>query len=98
MAHDPVNTTESDGEACCICGEDAVVGVLVQGHICEVPLCDTCADNVVTKCAGCDNTFWMREGTRIYGNPNLYCIRCAKQINEAIAAKRPAPSFDQVRR
>ena len=82
---DPINTTEDDGAACAECGEDAVVGVPIQGHSREVPLCDTCADHAVTACPGCDQTFWSREGVRIFNTGNLYCRRCAKH-HPAVAA------------
>lgn len=80
MHLDPLETTRDDGAACYECGDDAVIGVLLQGHTHDVPLCGNCAENAVTDCAGCDQAIWSRHGIRLFSSSRLYCQRCVESV------------------
>lgn len=72
---DPINTTEAEGAACAVCGEDATCEVLPVGHLHPVPVCHDCQQDETTTCPGCDRVIWQDQGHRLEG-PSLYCSDC----------------------
>jgi len=88
MNLDPLNTTEHDGAACALCGDDAVWSPSVMGT--DTPLCGDCTDDHTTICPGCHTRLYQRDGVRLYDSPRLYCSSCAapELIQDSEAASR----------
>lgn len=76
--HDPMNTTDEDGAACQVCGEDAVTTVLPLGDTMPSAICGDCRDDQTTTCPGCERLIWQEQGHRLSG-PELYCRDCYYQ-------------------
>lgn len=95
--HNPIECDgDPDTDPCVVCGEPAVVGLLIVGHAQDVPLCGKHADEAVTVCQGCDRTIWQKDGYRLYASANLYCGSCAHQYPGLILPAQT--TFEQVRR
>lgn len=72
---DPINTTEHDGAACVVCGEDATGKVQPLGDLFPSVICQDCQHDLVTVCPGCEAAIWQVDGYRLSG-ASLYCSTC----------------------
>lgn len=103
--HDPMNTTERDGEPCALCGEDAVTDarIVIQSQEQTIPICGRCYNEQLFTCPSCSMTFLSVDGERVFVASDLYCPTCSAKYLQAgrmleLAADEARDDFEQRRR
>lgn len=81
---------------CEVCSEHhALTGELQEGgRGVDRELCQTCWTDETFRCPDCSLSFWNSQGTRVFGTPELYCDRCAKQYPHVAASLARAAGMD----